>query len=238
MMGDDHLAPLEKLVGRADAFIQQASGVAAKIQDHSFQVAKLLQRVFHFLLGGLIEGADMHVADAGPDHELQIHAVPRYLIAHHVELQRLVAAFAQDGDMNVSAPRSLEHIGYRSHAQVVRGLAVDSDDRVTGAQADLVRRRTHEGGDHDDLVVARRDLDAHAVILSALFFAQQRVRLRIEEVRMRIQYVQHSRDGAVIDRLIGIDRLGVILLYQTVNFRKLLQAGADIAIGDSRAGTG
>src|SRR5260370_23893615 len=167
-----------------------------------------------------------------------MHGGGGYLRAHHVEVQRIVAALAQDGDLNVGALGSLEYIGAVSHAQVVRGLAVDSDDRVTGAQSDFVRRRTHEGGDHDDLVVARRDLHAHAVILSALFFAQQRVRLRIEEVRMRIQYVQHSRDGAVIDRLIGIDRLGVILLYQTVNFRKLLQAGADIAIGDSRAGTG
>src|SRR5260370_26380406 len=110
----------------------------------------------------------MHVADPGTDHELQVRAVAGNLSAYDVEFQRLVIAFAQDGNVHVGALGALQHVRHVAHAQVVRRLAVHGNDHVTGTQANAVRRGADEGSDHDNLVVAGGNLHAHAVVFSAL----------------------------------------------------------------------
>jgi len=48
--------------------------------------------------------------------------------------------------------------------------------------------------------------------------------------------VQHSGDGAVVNRLIGIYRLGVILLDEVIDLLKLLQPIADIIVRSAYRG--
>src|SRR5262249_5341599 len=142
----------------------------------------------------------------------------------------------EDGDVNVGALGAFQHVGNVSHAKVVCGLAVDGQNRVAGAQPGLVSRSSHERRYHNDLVVARGNLHAYAVVFPALLFAQQRVRLRIKEVGMRIEHVQHSGNGPVVNGLVGIYRLSVVLLDQAVDLGKLLQAVTDVSLRAVGAG--
>jgi len=87
---------------------------------------------------------------------------------------------------------------------------------------------------HDHFIVARTNRHAHAVVLAALIFAQQRIRLRIKEIRVRIEHMQHARNGPVVNRLVGIHRLGIILLDQAVDVGKLAQAVTYIGIAARR----
>src|ERR1700691_5648505 len=90
------------------------------------------------MLGGFLESGDVHVSDAGFDHEVQVDAVARNLIANDGEFQGTVGAFAQHGDADGGAFRSLERIGYVGGAHVVGGLAVDAGDDVTGPNASAI----------------------------------------------------------------------------------------------------
>ena len=64
MVGNDHLSLAQELVGYAHAFAQQAAGILAQVENQSLEVAHLIQRVRNFMLGGLVEAGDVHVADA------------------------------------------------------------------------------------------------------------------------------------------------------------------------------
>ncbi len=130
---------------------------------------------------------------------------------------------------------SLEQVGNVGSAHVVGGFAVDRDDHVARMNAGLVSRRSHERDDDDDLVVARANRHADAVILAALLFSQQGIRLGIEEVGVRIERVQHARNRAVIDGLVRVDRLGVVVLDDLIDLSELLQAVLDIAIAVRRS---
>ncbi len=100
--------------------------------------------------------------------------------------------------------------------------------------AGLVGGRAGEGIDHDHFIVARTDRHAHAVVLAALVFAHQRVGLGIEEIRVRIERVQHARNRSVIDGLVGVHRLGVVVLDQGVNVGELLQAVLNLGVAGHR----
>src|SRR5205814_6288963 len=88
--------------------------------------------------------------------------------------------------------------------------------------------------DDNYFIIARPDGHADAVVLAALVFAEERVRLGIKEVGVRIEDVQHAGDGAVVDRLIGIHRLGIVLLDYAVNVSELAQAVAHIGVAAGR----
>src|SRR5579863_9234686 len=117
---------------------------------------------------------------------MQVDAVARDFIANHGELDRLVGTFADDGDMDGSSFGSLKQIGYVASAHVIGGLAIDGDDDVSGANARTISGCASKWGNDDDFVVARADRHADAVVLAALIFAQQRVGLRIKEIRVRV----------------------------------------------------
>src|SRR6516165_8725006 len=53
---------------------------------------------------------------------------------------------------------------------------------------------------------------------------------------MGIEDAQHARDGTVVNRLIGIHRLGVVLLHHLVNLGEAADAVADVALVGSRRG--
>ena len=111
MVGNDELPLAQELVGDADALAEQAAGVLPEVENQAFEIAHFVERVCHFMLGGLIETGDVHVADAGADHEVQIHAVARNLVAHHGEFERLVGSLAQHRDVDGSPFRPFEQVG-------------------------------------------------------------------------------------------------------------------------------
>src|SRR5271155_5379132 len=115
------------------------------------------------MLGRFLESGDVHVADAGLDHEVQVYAVTRNLIADDGEFQRMVGTFAQHGDADGGAFRAFEQVSYVGGAHVVGGLAVNGGDDVAGADAGAIGRGADEGGDDDNLIITGADRHAYAV---------------------------------------------------------------------------
>ncbi len=221
---------MQKLVSHAHAFVEQAARILPQIENQSLQVAHLIERIRDFMFRRLVESGDVHIADSRLDQEVQVDAVTRNLVAHHRELERLVRAFTQNRDVDSSALGTLEQVGYIASAHVVGRLAIDRGNNVARPNSRAIRRRSHKRRNHNHFVVARPDRHAHAVIFSALIFAQQGIGLGIEEIRVRIQHVQHARNGPVVDRLIGVHRFGIILLHHVIHSGELPQAVADIRI--------
>ena len=180
----------------------------------------------------------MQVADAGTDQEVQVHRVARNFIAHHRKVQRLGIALAQDGDVHRRALGPFEQIGHVACRHVVGRLAVNGRNDVAWADAGPVRGRSGKWRNHDDLIVARHHLHAHAVVTAALLFLQSRILLRVEEVRVRVEHPQHARNGTVVDRLVGIQLFRVILLQHAVDLGEAAHRIAQVIIAHSLHGPG
>src|SRR5208337_1001684 len=163
MVGDDELSLLQKLVSYAHAFAEQTSRILPQVQNQALQISHLVQGLGDFMFGGFLESGNVHVADTGLDHEVQVHAVARNLVADHGELERMVGAFAQHGDADGGAFRSLEQIGHIGGAHVVGGLAVNGGNNVARPDAGAIGRGADKGGDDDDFIIARAYRHAHAV---------------------------------------------------------------------------
>ena len=234
MMRDDQLSLLQKLIRDAHALAQQSTRILPQVQHQSLQIAHLIERFGDLVLGCLLESRNVHVPNPGLDHEMQIHAIARNLVANHAELQRMIRPLAQHRDPHRRALRPFQQVGHIRRAHVVRGFAVDRGDDVARTNARPVRRRSRERRDHDDLIVTRAHRHAYAVIFPALLFAQLRIRFRIEKIRVRIELVQHARNRPVIDRLVRIHRIGVVLLDRLVNLSELFEAVSHIRVGARR----
>src|SRR5271165_246783 len=235
-MRDDDLSLLQKLVGHALA--QQSAGVLPQVEDQALHFALLLQlvqRLRYFVLGRFLEAVDMDVSNTRLDHEMHVHAIARNLIANDVEIDRLVGALAQHGDLDRRAFRSLQQIGHVAGAHVVGGLAVHCDDHVSRTNARPVSRRSGKRRNHDDLIVARSHLHADAVVFTALIFAQGRVCLGVKKVGVRVEHPQHARDRSVVNGLVRIHRFRVILLHHFVHLGEAADAVPNVAVG--RRGT-
>ena len=234
MVRDDQLAFLQELVGHAYAFAQQAARILPEVQNQAFEVAHLIERFTYFVLSRFLEAGDVHVAYARPDHEMEINAVAGNLVANNAELERMVSAFPQHGDTHCGALGPFEQVGDVGGAHIVGRLAVDGGDDIAGPNAGSVGWGTDERGDYDDLIIARADRHADAVILAALLLAKLRIRLWIKEIGVRVELVQHARDGSVVDGLVGIHRVGVVLFDRLIHFGELLEAVANVGVRAGR----
>src|SRR6202140_4015985 len=236
MVRHDQLTLLQEFVRDADAFAEQPTRILPQIEYQALEIAHLFQRFGHFMLGGFLESGDVHVSDTRLDHEVQVHAVTRNLVADDRKFQGMIGTLAQHGDADGSALWSLEQVGNIGGAHVVGGLAVNAGNDVSGTNTGTVGGGTNKWSNNDNLIIARPHRHAHAVILAALFFAQGGVRLGIEKIGVRIELVQHARDGAVVDRLVSVYRVGIILLDLFIHLGKLLQAVADVGVTTRRGG--
>src|SRR5579863_6632804 len=171
VMRNNYLTLFQELVGNANAFTQQAAGVATQVKNQTFQIAHFIERLRDFFFRSLVEAGHVQVADAGTNQKMHVYAVARNLIAYQRELHRFLYAFARDADVYGRALRSLQQISNVTGAHVLGGLAIDRDDYVAGMNARFIGGSASEGKNNDDFVVARADGHAHAVILAALVLA-------------------------------------------------------------------
>src|ERR1039457_1003497 len=111
-MRDDDLSLLQKLVGPSDAFAQQAPGILTEVENQAMNVAKLIQSFAYFMVRGLLEAGYVNVPYARADQKMDVNAVAGNLIAHHREIERLVRAFPQHGDLDRSALGPLQQLGH------------------------------------------------------------------------------------------------------------------------------
>ena len=141
----------------------------------------------------------------------------------------------------MGATGALEHGGNGGGVEVLAGLAVDRDDGIAGLDAGLEAGRAFKGGEDDDLgggglvpvsglVGLRLDGHADAIVATVLVFAHLGEGLGVVEVGVRVEDVEHARDGAVVDDLVGAIRvqgIGVVLLDDGVNVGELMERVAE-----------
>ena len=221
------LTLLQELVAHIDGLVDQPAGVAAEVDDETLKgtlLAELVERFADFACGVLLEAGNVHIADAGANLEGKIDGGAGDFVAGKVEGEVLGRALACDDDRNVGAACALEQRGDGGRIHAVGGLAVDRNDLVAGPDAGLERRRAFKGEEHEDAqgTVHQLRLDGHAdaVVAAVLLFAHLRVCLRIVEVGMGVERVQHARDGSIVDGLVaavGVHLFGVVLLYDGVD---------------------
>src|SRR5208337_3852359 len=108
MVRNNQLTLAQKLVGNAHAFAEQPSRILAQVENQTFEVAHLVERVGDFLFRGFVKPGDVQIADSGLDQEVQVDAVARDLVANYGELEGLVVALTQDRDMDGGSLGSLQ----------------------------------------------------------------------------------------------------------------------------------
>ena len=172
-------------------------------------LVELVERVADLAAGGLDEAGDVDVADAGADHEGEIDGGVGDVVADEVEGEWLGGAFAAHGDGDVGALGALEQAGDGGGVHAGGGLAVDGEDDVAGPDAGLIGRACLRRGRGRRLGLAvliglRLDAHADAVVAAMLVFAHLGEGLGIVEIGVRIEGVEHARDGAVVDGLVGL----------------------------------
>jgi hypothetical protein len=141
----------------------------------------------------------------------------RNLIARHGEDELFGIAFARNRNLDDRALRSLQHVGYFGGGHAIRGLVIHLDDHVARPDSCVISRRARIRRHHHGVILSRRYDHSDAVILSALIFTQQGKLLGIEKAGVGIEHAQHARNGALIDGLIHIDRIGIIVLHDVQN---------------------
>ena len=92
-------------------------------------------------------------------------------------------------------------------------------------------RRSLERFNNDCLAIARLNAHSNSVVMAFLILPQKLEFVRIEEVGVGIERPEHAGNGALVDGLIGTERVGEILLDQAINFREALSALIDIVFG-------
>ena len=111
---------------------------------------------------------------------------------------------------------------------------VHSDDLVARPQSRAERGRPFERPHHNHFALGRAHPHPDAVIVAGLAFPQQRIRLWIEEIRMRIECAKHARNGASVNGAVRIHLVGEVRLHGFVNLGEFLDARVHIRFGLSR----
>ncbi len=219
MVRNDQLVFIQKHVADSDRLIQQATGVRAHVQNQAIKRGgiELFQRIRDFAIRRLVESRQPDVADARLQHEGDVHGMARNLVARHGEDELFRIAFARNHNLDNRALRSLQHIRHFGGGHAVRGFVIHFDNHVTRPDSCVISRRARIRRHHYGVILSGCDDHSHAVVLSALIFTQEGKLLGIEKAGVRVEHAQHARNGALIDGLVHIDRIGIIVLHYVQN---------------------
>ena len=185
--------------------IQQAAGIVAEVQDERLHAAllQIVQLLPEFVRRGHIELGDPRVADL----EIAAHLLGqnlRILHARHFDVlagDRVVLDVlrggAQDCERHLLPGIAAKQIDDVAEFHLLRGLPIDLDDLVIGEQARLESRRILHRRDDDQHAIPLRDHHAQSAEPAVRIVLHALEILRLHELRMRIEAVQHSAHGGV-----------------------------------------
>ena len=108
-------------------------------------------------------------------------------------------------------------------------------DDVTGAEAGVVGGGADVGSHDDGVIFAGGDDHADAVIFAALVFSKQCELLGVEEIGVRVEHAQHAGNGALVDRFVDVDGVGVIVLHDVEDAGEIMDGGL-IVVGGGGGG--
>jgi hypothetical protein len=223
MVRNDQLVLVQEHVTNRDGLIQQAARVPAHIQNQAIQRGgiKLPKRIGNFAIGRFIESRQADVADAGLQHEGDVHGMPRNLVTGHGKYELFGIAFARNRNLDDRALRALQHVRHFSGGHAIRGFVIHFDNHVAWPDSCVISRGACIRRHHHRVVVSRRYDHTDAVVFSALVFTQQGKLLGVEKAGVGVEHAQHARNGALIDGLVHIDRIGIIVLHHVQNPREV-----------------
>src|SRR4029077_20761005 len=108
-------------------------------------------------------------------------------------------------------------------------------NNIAGTYAGFCRGRTGHGSQHDRMIFLGADVHPYAVVFSALIFTQKRVLAWVEKSGMRIEHPQHSGNGTLVERVVGVYGKRILLLDDGENLGETLNGV--LQIGRSRGGS-
>src|SRR5215469_5590643 len=191
MVRDDNLSFFQKLIGYPDAFAEKPTGILAEVKNQALHLAlglKLLKRLGDLMFRSLLKSGNVDITDSWPDHEVYVHAVARNLVAYDAEIDGLFRTFAEHRNLDRRAFGSFKKFSHIAGAHIVRGFAVHRDNYIARSNAGAIGGGAGKWRNHNDLVIPWSNLHTDAVVLTPLLLAQSRVRLRIEEIGVRIEH--------------------------------------------------
>ncbi len=237
VIGNDSLALFEEHITNGNGFVEKAAGIAAHVEDESVERigAKHFEGVGNFAIGGFVELREADVADAGLEHERNFNGVAGNFVAGDGENERIGITFAGDGDFYDRALGTFQEIGNFTGGEAVGGFLVDFDDDVTGTEARVVGGCADVGRHDHGVIFARGHDHADAVVFAALIFTEKSELARVKEIGVRVKHAEHTGDGTLVDGLVDIDRVGVVVLNDIEDARKVANGGL-IVVGGGRCG--
>jgi len=217
----DHRAARQEPVGDLDRLIQRAARIVPQIEDQPLHALTLqrAQRLPEFLIRVLAELGETDVASLRVDHERGRDRRNVNLVSDDRKIDQLIEAAALQRNANRRAlrPAKLSHRIVAGPA--LRLFAFDLPDDVAAPQALLICGRAFKQRHDGDFAIDDGDRDAETVVPPLLTFAHLCVGARVHETGVRIQRLEHPRDGAV-HQPVGFDRADVIRLNGVQGCRK------------------
>ena len=153
-------------------------------------------------------------------------------LADQGDVERLVAARADDGQLDRGSGRAAHLVDRFVEGEAVEQLAVDVGDIVAGLDARAPGRRVLGRGDHLDRAVLGRNGQAEAAVI-AVGGGLERLEIRRFGVAgMRVERGQHAVDRA-LDQGMIVDLVDIVRLDPLVDAHERLEL---LVIGDVRGG--
>ena len=141
MVRHNELILIEEHVRDGNSLVQQASGIAAQVENQSIQirVVELLQCCRKFRIGLFVECGKPYVPDSRPDLKRHVHRMLGNLIARNREAERLRITFTHHVHMNDSALGTLQQVGDLGSGKPIGRFALHAVNDVARANAGFCR---------------------------------------------------------------------------------------------------
>ena len=225
--GQEFLADIHRL-------LEQAARVPAQVQHQRLHALglELLERGFQVGAGLL---AELHQADVADLVVAQREFLLAVDVLDHVNLDdgagELVVldpagGGAKDGDVHLGAGLAAQVLDGILQAHLLGALAVNLDDAVAGQDAGLEAGAVFHGGDDGDEIVLHGNHDAEAAERALGVVLQLLVFLRLHELAVRVQRVEHAFEGGIDQFLVSqLLAVHIVLADLLHHVGKELEAG-------------
>lgn len=158
--GDDYRACRQEELAHLYRLVQEASAVAAQVEDKCGERAEPVETLSELLHGRTGEAVDSDVSDAGSGHVGGIYRMDGDIIARDIENQVVRFSPSLDAELYPAPLGAAEQFRNVGTAYADRRFAVHRYDAVVGQYPDALGRAARDGVYDDDGIVD--DVEFHA----------------------------------------------------------------------------
>ena len=226
---DDFSSASDELAGYVNGRREQTACIPSKVQQELPHALRLefLESLFQLLSGGLGKPDNADVSHPGPEDEMVGHAFYGHRIPNDLKLYEILYPLPFDGHRHRGALRPLQPLIDFVCFYPDRGLSIDFDDLIPGADAEPIRGSPGEGSDHGQHAVPDVEADADALVFALKSFLHTLVVVRPDVAAMGIQSRQDPFDRAVYE-LGAVGRVHVVVPDECEHIPEESELGDDI----------